>query len=127
MLIFIYIEKNMSNLIISQIVFLFYDGKESSMNSLDWFIIIVYLGAMVGLSVYLGRGQTNEEDYFVGGRKLSWWAVGLSTMATQTSAISFISIPAFVALSKAWSLRGPYSKNWDFIILDRLMATILIP
>ena len=56
----------MSDLIISQIVFLLYDGKESSMNSLDWFIIIVYLGAMVGLSVYLGRGQTNEEDYFVG-------------------------------------------------------------
>ena len=104
MLIFIYIEKNMSNLIISQIVFLFYDGKESSMNSLDWFIIIVYLGAMVGLSVYLGRGQTNEEDYFVGGRKLSWWAVGLSTMATQTSAISFISIPAFVALKEGGGL-----------------------
>ena len=33
------------------------------MNSLDWFIIIVCLSAMVGLSVYLGRGQSNEEDY----------------------------------------------------------------
>ena len=74
------------------------------MNSLDWFIIIVYLGAMIGLSVYLGRSQSNEEDYFVGGRKLSWWAVGLSTMATQTSAISFISIPAFVALKEGGGL-----------------------
>ena len=70
------------------------------MNSFDWFIIIVYLCAMIGLSIYLGRSQSNEEDYFVGGRKLSWWAVGLSTMATQTSAISFISIPAFVALKE---------------------------
>ncbi len=68
------------------------------MNSFDWFIIIVYLCGMIGLSIYLGKSQSNEEDYFVGGRKLSWWAVGLSTMATQTSAISFISIPAFVAL-----------------------------
>jgi len=74
------------------------------MSILDWFIIIVYLGAMIGLSVYLGRGQSNEEDYFVGGRKLSWWAVGLSTMATQTSAISFISIPAFVALKDGGGL-----------------------
>ena len=74
------------------------------MNSLDWFIIIVYLGAMIGLSVYLARSQSNEEDYFVGGRKLSWWAVGLSTMATQTSAISFISIPAFVALKEGGGL-----------------------
>jgi SSS family solute:Na+ symporter len=74
------------------------------MNSLDWFIIFIYLCAMIGLSVYLGRSQLNEEDYFVGGRKLSWWAVGLSTMATQTSAISFISIPAFVALKEGGGL-----------------------
>jgi len=74
------------------------------MNSLDWLIIIAYLGAMIGLSIFLGKSQTNEEDYFVGGRKLSWWAVGLSTMATQTSAISFISIPAFVALKKGGGL-----------------------
>ena len=74
------------------------------MNSLDWFIILVYLCTMIGLSIYLGRGQSNEEDYFVGGRKLSWWAVGLSTMATQTSAISFISIPAFVALKEGGGL-----------------------
>src|SRR5210317_1546434 len=74
------------------------------MNSFDWFIIIAYLCSMIGLSIYLGKGQSNEEDYFVGGRKLSWWAVGLSTMATQTSAISFISIPAFVALKEGGGL-----------------------
>ena len=74
------------------------------MNSLDWFIIVVYLGAMIGLSIFLGRSQADEEDYFVGGRKLSWWSVGLSTMATQTSAISFISIPAFVALKDGGGL-----------------------
>ena len=74
------------------------------MSALDWFIIIGYLLGMIGLSVYLGRGQSNQEDYFVGGRKLPWWAVGISTMATQTSAISFISIPAFVALREGGGL-----------------------
>ncbi len=69
------------------------------MNILDWSIIIVYLMGMIGLSVFLGRKQSNQEDYYVGGRKLPWWAVGISTMATQTSAISFISVPAFVALA----------------------------
>jgi SSS family transporter len=68
------------------------------MSLLDGSIIAAYLIGMIGLSVYLGKGQSSEEDYFVGGRNLPWWAVGLSTMATQTSAISFISIPAFVAL-----------------------------
>jgi SSS family solute:Na+ symporter len=65
---------------------------------IDWIILAVYCVAMIVLSLYLSRGQTNEEDYYVGGRDLPWWAVGISTMATQTSAVSFISIPAFVAL-----------------------------
>ncbi|ODS33161.1 MAG: Sodium/glucose cotransporter [Candidatus Scalindua rubra] len=69
------------------------------MNVFDWSIIIVYLLGMIGLSVFLGRKQSNQEDYYVGGRKLPWWAVGISTMATQTSAVSFISVPAFVALA----------------------------
>jgi SSS family transporter len=68
------------------------------MNALDWTIIIAYMLGMIGLSAYLKRGQVDDEDYYVGGRNLPWWAVGISTMATQTSAISFISIPAFVAL-----------------------------
>ncbi|MBW1785853.1 MAG: sodium/solute symporter [Deltaproteobacteria bacterium] len=68
------------------------------MTGLDWLIIVCYLIVMVALSVYVGRGHSTQTDYFVGGRRLPWWAVGLSTMATQTSAISFISIPAFVAL-----------------------------
>ncbi len=68
------------------------------MNVIDWTIIILYMAGMIGLSVYLGRRQSTQDDYYVGGRRISWWAVGVSTMATQTSAISFISIPAFVAL-----------------------------
>ncbi|MEM1054142.1 MAG: sodium:solute symporter [Bacteroidota bacterium] len=74
------------------------------MTPLDWIIIIAYLMGMIGLSVYLGRGQKDEEDYYVGGRSLPWWAVGISTMATQTSAISFISIPAFIALREGGGL-----------------------
>jgi len=74
------------------------------MNLLDWTIICVYLGCMILLSVYLGRGQKDEADYYVGGRSLPWWATGISTMATQTSAISFISVPAFVALREGGGL-----------------------
>ena len=64
----------------------------------------VYLAGVVGLSVFVGRGQTDEVDYYVGGRSLPWWAVGISTMATQTSVISFISIPAFVAIKEGGGL-----------------------
>ncbi len=74
------------------------------MNTLDWCIIAIYLIGMIGLSVFIGRKQSNQDDYYVGGRNLPWWAVGTSTMATQTSAVSFISIPAFVALSPVGGL-----------------------
>jgi len=79
-------------------------SEVDTMNSLDWTVICVYLGGMILLSVYLGRGQTEEADYYLGGRNLPWWAVGMSTMATQTSAISFISVPAFVALREGGGL-----------------------
>jgi SSS family solute:Na+ symporter len=74
------------------------------MSGLDWTVLVVYLAAMVGLSIWLSRGQTNTEDYYVGGRNLPWWAVGISTMATQTSANSFIGIPAYVALKEGGGL-----------------------
>lgn len=74
------------------------------MNGLDWTVIVAYLGAMVAFSVFLGRGQESQADYYVGGRNIPWWAVGISTMATQTSAVGFISVPAFVALADGGGL-----------------------
>ena len=74
------------------------------MEGLDWTVLVVYLLAMVLLSVWLSRGQESTEDYYVGGRNLPWWAVGISTMATQTSANSFIGIPAYVALKEGGGL-----------------------
>ena len=94
------------------------------MTPLDWLIVILYLGGMILMSFWLGRGQESQEDYFVGGRDLPWWAVGLSTMATQSSATSFISIPAFVALKPdgglkylQWELAVPLSMIFIMIFL----------
>lgn len=73
-------------------------------SGIDWAVIIAYLLGMVGLSVWLGRGQSSTDDYYVGGRNLPWWAVGISTMATQSSANSFLGIPAYVALKEGGGL-----------------------
>ncbi len=74
-------------------------------NYLDWIIIVLYFAGLIYMSMKLGEGQENQEDYYVGGRDLPWWAIGLSTMATQTSAISFVSIPAFVAIKEGGGLQ----------------------
>lgn len=68
------------------------------MTFLDWIIIIAYSGGLILLGWYLGKRQKSSVDYYLAGRKMSWLPIGLSTMATQLGAVSFISAPAFVAL-----------------------------
>jgi SSS family transporter len=68
------------------------------MNFFDWIVVIVYASGLVVFSWHLKKRQSNIEDYYLGGRQIPWWAIGISTMATQLGAISFISAPAFVAL-----------------------------
>lgn len=70
-----------------------------SLNLLDWFIIIIYLAAMVGLSFFLGRGQKTARDYYLGGNKTPPLPIALSTMATQCSTNSLLGAPAFVAFA----------------------------
>lgn len=66
------------------------------MNFLDWTVVAVYLAIMIGISWYLGRKQEDAKDYYLGGNNLSWWSVGISTMATQCSTNSLLGAPAFV-------------------------------
>ncbi len=67
------------------------------MNAFDYAIIAVYLAMLLGLG-YFFKEQHSKKDYFLGGRQLGVLPLTLSTMATQLSAISFISAPAFVGL-----------------------------
>ncbi|MCD4770594.1 MAG: sodium/solute symporter [Bacteroidales bacterium] len=68
------------------------------MNWLDYAIIIVYSFAFIGLG-YFFKNNKSSKDYFLGGKSMGWFPLTLSTMATQLSAISFISAPAFVGLA----------------------------
>ncbi|MDA7533801.1 sodium:solute symporter, partial [Verrucomicrobia bacterium] len=60
----------------------------------DWCVIVVYLVAIVTLGISMGKGQKGARDYFLGGRNIPWWGVGLSILATETSALTFIGVPA---------------------------------
>ena len=68
------------------------------MSAVDWLIVALYLAGILGLSGWLARRQATAADYYVGGRALPWWALAISILATQSSANSFIGIPAYVAL-----------------------------
>ena len=63
------------------------------MGVLDWIILSGTLLFIVGYGVWKTRGSTDVDDYVLGGNKAKWWTIGLSVMATQASAITFLSTP----------------------------------
>ncbi len=64
------------------------------LRSLDWIVLALYLAGMVGIGVHFARRGGGTEDFFLGGRRIPWWAAGLSIFGTQLSAITFMAIPA---------------------------------
>src|SRR6187401_2370343 len=60
------------------------------MHWINWVIIGAYLAYFVADGVRRARGTTEIEGYFLANRSLPWWAVGLSVMATQLSAITIV-------------------------------------
>lgn len=63
------------------------------MSITDWVVLAVTLLAIVSYGVYRSRGIRNIEGYLLGNRSLSWYHIGFSVMATQASAITFLSAP----------------------------------
>src|SRR5437016_9067265 len=63
------------------------------LNALDFIVIIAYLVGITLLGMYVGRRQRDAKDYFVADREIPWWAVMFSIVASETSALTFISIP----------------------------------
>ena len=61
---------------------------------IDYLIIVIYLLAIPTIGIWAAGSQKNTTDYFMGGREMPWWAVLFSIVATETSTLTFISVPA---------------------------------
>ena len=65
----------------------------SGFTTVDAVVIAVYITGVTAWGVWLGRGQEGATDYFLGGHDLPWGAVLFSVVATETSTLTFLSIP----------------------------------
>ncbi len=63
------------------------------MQLFDWIVLIVTLLFIVGYGSWKTKGSKNVEDFILGNNETPWYTVGLSVMATQASAITFLSTP----------------------------------
>ncbi len=63
------------------------------MSTIDWIVLLLTLAAMIGYGLHKGREQNGAQSYLLADRKMQWYVVLLGVMATQASAITFLSAP----------------------------------
>ncbi|MFT6110125.1 MAG: SSS family transporter, partial [Planctomycetota bacterium] len=63
------------------------------MSLIDWFVLLGTIGFIVSFGVWKTRSDNSQNNYLRGGSDSRWWGVGLSVMATQASAVTFLSTP----------------------------------
>ncbi|MBN1902328.1 hypothetical protein JW926_13465, partial [Candidatus Sumerlaeota bacterium] len=103
----------------------------ASFSLIDWVIVIGYLSLMVFIGIWMSRGQKSTRDYFLGGRNIHWAAVGMAIVATETSALTFIGVPAmaFGAMSRDAAGKivvGQGSIDYLQIIIGYVIARVIV-
>jgi len=89
----------------------------------DYTIIIVYLIAVAIFGIITSGKQTSVKDYFLGSRNIPWWAACFSVVATETSTLTFISIPGLAYISNMNFLQ----LSIGFLIGRIIVAMVFIP
>jgi SSS family solute:Na+ symporter len=93
------------------------------MRKLDIAIIGFYLIALLAIGFHFSRRQKTTEKYFVAGRSVPWWAMGLSLLATIITSVTFIAYPG-AAYAGDWSLLVP---NLMFVGVLVLVGAVIVP
>src|SRR6185437_15629960 len=93
------------------------------LNGLDFVVIVAYLVGITLLGMYAGRKQKDAKDYFVADREIPWWAVLFSIVASETSALTFISIPGLAYIGNM----GFLEIATGYLIGRIVLAFTLIP
>ena len=84
------------------------------MRVLDLFIIAAYLATILAIGFWCRKRQKTTRHYFLAGRHLPWWAISGSIVATETSAITFVSIPGVA-----------FARGGDFTFLQLVLGYLL--
>lgn len=78
---------------------------QSHFQVLDYVALLAYLSSLVAMGLYFSRRRKGTDDFFLAGRRIPWWAAGISIFGTQLSSITFMAIPAKV-----------YATDWVYFL-----------
>jgi solute:Na+ symporter, SSS family len=89
----------------------------SSLAWQDYSVLLLLLVLMIFVGIYFGREEKSTDDFFLGGRKIPWWAACLSFVATEISAVTLIAVPAVA-----------YMENWEYaqFFIGSFLARVVI-
>ena len=93
------------------------------LSALDVLVILAYLAGTTLLGIWVGRRQRDAKDYFVAGRSIPWWAVMFSVVASETSALTFISIPGLAYVGNL----GFLQVSVGYLLGRVVIAAVLLP
>lgn len=95
----------------------------SNFTVLDVIVLVAYLVGVVGMGLWFSGRQHSARDYFLASRRIPWWAICFSVVATETSALTFISVPATAYTGDFWFLQLAFG-----YLLGRIaIAAVLLP
>ncbi len=86
--------------------------------SLDVVIFVIYLASMIGMGLYFSRRKQTQESYFVGNKKMPWFAVGLSIFAASFSSVGFLAYPREGAYED-------YHLFWALLLIPLFITPVL--
>jgi len=97
--------------------------RKTHFQPLDYIVLGAYLLALVAIGFYIAPREKSTEDFFLAGRRVPWWAAGLSIFGTQLSAITFLSIPATV-FATDWV---PFLANMCIVLVAPVVVYFYLP
>lgn len=95
------------------------------MHPIDLSIIVAYLAAVIAAGLWFGRRQQTTRQYFLAGRGVPWWAIAASIVATETSTITFISVPGI-----AWARGGDFrflQVVFGYVVARLIIGSVFMP
>jgi SSS family solute:Na+ symporter len=91
--------------------------------TLNWTILIVLLLGKLAVGVFMSKKVDTAEDYYLGKRNMPWWAIGIATIGTYVSAMTFMGAPAW-AYKEGLSVIAIHL-NYPIVIM--LVVTLFLP
>lgn len=94
-----------------------------SLHALDLALVLAYVIGVTVWGTWLGRRQKDPKDYFLADRAMPWWAICFSIIATETSVLTFVSVPATAYTSDLWMVQ----LTVGYLIGRIVVAAVLLP